>query len=310
MDVLLIVFRRPGLTERVFQRIRQAGPRRLFVVADGPRADRPDDVDQVRRTREITEQIDWPCQVIRDYAPANLGCRQRVWTGICNALEQSEELIVLEDDCLPDPTFFSYCTALLERYRDDRRVAVVSGSNFQSGRQRGDGSYYFSKYTHCHGWATWRRAWQGFDTSLAQWPEIRGSGYFRGVCPHAGERAYWTTIFDRCFAGRIDTWDFPWLLHNWMQGALTALPNVNLVANIGYGPEATHTKHIDPRQAPPATSLHEVRHPRYVCRDEAADRYTYRTVFHPPGLRIRPRRWLRTLRCQLQPLMDPWRRSA
>ena len=286
--VAFLIFNRPKVTAQVFGTIRQARPERLFVVADGPRADRPGEAEKVAAARAVTEAVDWPCEVVRDYSDVNLGCGERISSGITRVFEQVEEAIVLEDDCLPHPSFFGYCGKLLDRYREDERVMTISGDNFQGGARRGEpgASYYFSKYMHCWGWATWRRAWRHFSLDVPFWPDVRDAGLLAAACPAARERAYWTEIFDRVHRREIDTWDYPWLLCVWLQSGLTAIPNVNLVSNIGFGEGATHTSSSSPFANRPADAVGELSHPDFVCPDHAADAFVNKIMFAgPPAMK-------------------------
>ena len=153
------------------------------------------------------------------------------------------EGIILEDDCIPHPDFFSYCSILLNRYRHDTRIWCISGSNFQDGQWRGDGSYYFSRYNHCWGWASWRRSWQHYDADLSQWTRLYDGGFLRTIFDDSVERHHWKQIW-QCLLekGRPDSWAYRWTFTCLINGALTALPNRNLVENVGFGEDATHTK--------------------------------------------------------------------
>src|SRR5687767_13684909 len=161
--VALLVFNRPQATARVFEAVARARPPRLLVVADGPRADRPDDGELCHQTRAIIERVDWPCEVMKDYSDTNLGCRKRVSSGLDWVFSNVADAIILEDDCLPEPSFFPFCEELLERYRDDERVAMIRAGNFLEGRRVASTSYYFSRWFHIWGWATWARAWKHND---------------------------------------------------------------------------------------------------------------------------------------------------
>src|SRR5579871_4386735 len=161
--VALIVFNRPDTTRQVFQEIRRVRPPVLLVVADGPRRDHPEDEQLCRETRAVAEEVDWPCQVLTEYSDVNLGCRHRPASGLDWVFSQVEEAIILEDDCVPHPSFFRFCSELLSRYRDDARIGTIAGTNVQGGRKRGGASYYFSKYPTIWGWASWRRAWALYD---------------------------------------------------------------------------------------------------------------------------------------------------
>ena len=279
--VLLIAWRRPHTLRQVIQAIRPIAPRQLFVACDGARPDRPGEAEQVAATRAVVDQeIDWPCEVHRLYSDVNQGCSVGPIRAISWFFEHVEEGIILEDDCVPHPDFFSYCTTLLCRYRHDERVWCISGNNFQNGRWRGMASYYFSAYTHCWGWASWRRCWQHFDAALQDWPAFRDSGLMPSVFDDPVECRYWSRIWDFTHARseRVSWWDYQWTHACLIHGGLTVLPNRNLVRNVGFGEDATHTKkqHVDTTIA---EGLAPLEHPRFVVRDRAADRYTFDHVF-------------------------------
>ncbi len=255
--------------------IRDQRPRQVFVVADGPRAHRPDDVERCAAVRAVVEQMDWPCDVRRNYADTNLGLKRRVSSGLDWVFRQVDRAIILEDDCLAQPEFFSFCDDLLERYADDERVWVITGNNFQGGRKRGDAAYYFSKYNHCWGWATWRRAWKHYQGHIPFWPEWRVSHRWREVSTDQVERKYWENIFDWVIRGEVNSWAYPWTATVWYHGGLTATPNANLVTNIGFGPDASHTKAPVPQEGVPLEFLGELRHPVHVVQERAADRFTF-----------------------------------
>ena len=240
--VALIIFNRPDTTARVFKEIAKARPPKLLVVADGPRSNRLGEAERCQQTRAIIEQVDWPCEVLTNFADANMGCKMRVSSGIDWIFEMVEEAIILEDDCLPEPTFFRFCEEMLSRYRHDERVSMVSGGNLQFGRQRGSASYYFSRYTHIWGWASWRRAWKHYDRDLTLWPKYRDEGWLETTFSSKGEQAYWRNSFEAVHNGSLDTWDCSWTFTCLLKGMLQVAPNVNLISNIGFGPEATHTQ--------------------------------------------------------------------
>lgn len=152
--VAFIIFNRPDTTEKVFAEIAKAKPPKLLVIGDGPRVSRQGEAEKVAAARSIIQCVDWDCEVQTNFSDVNLGCKRRVSSGIDWVFEQVEEAIILEDDCLPDPTFFRFCEELLARYRHDQRIGMISGDNFQFGSRRNDDSYYFSKYVHIWGWAT------------------------------------------------------------------------------------------------------------------------------------------------------------
>ena len=279
--VLFLIFNRPDTTAQVFEAIRKAKPPRLYVAADGPREGREGEAERVEQVREIATAVDWPCELKTLFRGKNLGCKKAVSGGITWFFEQEEQGIILEDDCLPHTEFFTYCETLLERYATDDRVWVITGNNFQSGQKRGGASYYFSKYNHCWGWATWRRAWQRYQGDLPFWSKWSQSTDWREKTPDPVERRYWSKIFKRVCAGQIDSWAYPWTASVWYHDGLTATPNVNLVSNIGFGPDSTHTASVDSPLANMATKgIGEIRHPAVVARDADADRHAFDYAFN------------------------------
>ena len=272
--VALIIFNRPDTAARVFNEIAKAKPPKLLVVADGPRHHRVGEAERCRQTRAIIEQVDWPCEVLTNFADTNMGCKMRVSSGIDWIFEMVEEAIILEDDCLPEPTFFRFCQEMLSRYRHDERVSMVSGGNLQFGRQRGSASYYFSRYTHIWGWASWRRAWKHYDRDLTLWPKYRDEGWLETTFSSKGEQAYWRNSFEAVHNGSLDTWDCSWTFTCLLKGMLQVAPNVNLISNIGFGPEATHTQVVG-IHANMATEpmIFPLIHPDAVLQDRNGDQF-------------------------------------
>jgi hypothetical protein len=284
--IAYIVFNRPHHTQQSFTVLREQSPSHLFVIADGPRPGHPTDAKRCAEVRAIVEHVDWPCVVHRNYAETNLGLKRRVSSGLDWVFSQVERAIVLEDDCVAHPDFFTFCDTLLERYADDERIWVITGNNFQNGRRRGEAAYYFSKYNHCWGWASWRRAWQHYRGDLSFWPNWKMSGDWIVKTPDLLERCYWGKIFDRVCAGQIDTWDYQWTATAWYHSGLTATPNVNLVTNIGFGLDATHTVSEKSDLANlPVNSLGPIIHPTNITQDIEADRYVFDYVFGGKNLR-------------------------
>lgn len=246
--VALIIFNRPDVTARVFAAIRAARPPTLFVIADGPRSNVANDAARCAAAREAINDIDWPCEVFRKFAPANLGLRRNVSEGLDWVFAQTEEAIILEDDCLPAPSFFSFCDALLDEYRDNKKVGMIAGINPDSSAEDAEGggaSYRFSRYPHIWGWATWRRAWKHYDDAMTDWPRLRNSSWLAKIGLEGSGRNFWRRHFDDCLSNRRDalnTWDLPWTFACWKNGLLSVMPRVNLVENLGFGPEAIHTK--------------------------------------------------------------------
>jgi FkbM family methyltransferase len=289
--ILFLVFNRPDTTKVVFERIREIKPRYLFVAADGPRQNKEGEFERCKLVRQvILDGIDWECDVKMLFREENLGCGIAVSSAITWFFEHVEEGIILEDDCLPDLSFFIYCTIMLERYRFNKRVLTVSGNNFQGNVTRGDGSYYFSKYPHIWGWASWRRAWKCYDFKLAGWSAFVKKGLLNSCNGNQEEAICWQNIARSLTKMVIDTWDYQLLLSGLMHDGIHVIPNVNLVSNIGFGEDATHTKgihHAFSRMSVRPYVLPDVI-PGNVQPDHEADNYTLRRIFLPIGETMRP----------------------
>lgn len=247
--VVLIVFNRPELTRIVFERVAAMRPRQLLLVADGPRADRHGEAGRCDEVRRIVSAVRWECEVRTNFAAQNMGCRRRVISGLDWAFEQVEEAIILEDDILPDPSFFRFCQEMLARYRGDDRVSMVTGFNIGAAQATVPESYYFSRLTHIWGWATWRRAWKHYDEHMGAWNEPERPAALRRTFPEASARRYWTPILEGMYRGTgPNTWDYQWMFTNIMRDRVSIVPQANLVRNIGFGADATHS--TDPNGAP------------------------------------------------------------
>lgn len=268
--VALIAFNRPDTTGRVFARIREARPSRLFVALDGPRADRPGEAELCAEVRRIVSEVDWPCEVERSYSDTNLGCCHRPASAIEWVFSRTEEAIFLEDDILPEPTFFRYCDELLERYRDEPRVLSISGYNAFGESAGTTESYWFSAYPRSWGWASWRRAWNGFDLQMRGWPAFRASAAWRALSAEA--REVYEPWMQSVYAGQPNIWDAQWLLLAWQTAGVTAIPRRNLIENLGFGAGSTNTPNVPllyPSRAWPMEF--PLRHPTAVQRDRAQE---------------------------------------
>jgi hypothetical protein len=282
--ILFLVFNRPESTARVFEAIRAAQPPRLYIAADGPRASRAGESERCALTREVASAVDWPCSVSTLFRATNLGCKNAVSSAIGWFFEHENEGVILEDDCLPDRSFFRYCDELLAHYRDNPRIGLISGDNFQFGKTHGASSYYFSRYAHVWGWASWRRVWQHYDLDCANWPAFRdGEGLERIPGISRREIRYWRSIFDRVSANQIDTWDYQLVLAMWSHQMLSVLPQQNLVSNIGFGTEATHTSTVSKFANLPVTPIRfPLQHPTSLAACDDADSRTAAEMFVPP----------------------------
>ena len=292
--VVFLLFNRPDSTRKVFQRIRGARPPCLLVVADGPRQDRLGEAELCRISRAVIDEVDWPCTVERNFSDENQGCKRRVASGLDWAFTLVKEAIILEDDCLPDPSFFFYCQELLDRYRNDERVMSISGDNFLEVSDSGKESYRFSHICHIWGWATWRRSWQNYDITMSRWPEFRERGGFRLLFgKHEDMIHAWTQMMERAYNGEVDTWDFQWMFASFVCAGLQILPRKNLIANIGFSVTATHTNDPGSWQAnlPIHAADNPLVHPLRVQANCEADYKTYCRTLRGPVLQLLFHRW-------------------
>ena len=239
--VLLIIFNRPYTTQLVFDVIRKARPRKLYIFADGPRLGQELDSVRVRKVREIVTHVDWDCEVNVLLQEENLGCKNGPYTAMDWFFKHEEEGIILEDDCLPDPTFFLYCQEMLNHYRDDTRVMTISGSDYRNrASQWPSDRYYFSYTCITWGWATWKRSWKCYDIEMELWPKIKKTNLLRSIYPR-NIALYWGRIFDLVYDNRIKTaWDYQWIYSCLINNGLCIFPPRNLIKNIGFGIDSTH----------------------------------------------------------------------
>jgi len=270
--VLFLIFNRPDHTRRVFDAIRQAKPSRLFIAADGPRHDRPGERERCEEVRRIATTVDWDCEVVTLFRVENLGCKRAVSSAIDWFFAHVEEGIVLEDDCLPSQSFFSYCQELLSHYRSDARIMQICGSNLLNEPGRSGHSYFFSNYGPVWGWASWRRAWQHYDVEMKLWPDIKAKGLHEYFCQGPEEAKYRLELYDRVHSGEIDTWDYQWGFAKMINGGLSITPSSNMVSNIGFGIDSTHTSAACVFSDMDVTDLAmPLNHPQYVLRDVGYD---------------------------------------
>lgn len=273
--VLLMVFNRPDNAREVLNAIRAVRPPKLYVAADGPRASRAEEAAICERTRALATAVDWPCEVKTLFRPHNLGCKVAVSGAISWLFDNEPAGIVLEDDTVPLPSFFAYCSEVLARYADDERVMMVNGSNHVSHRYRSKDSYFFSAYPHVWGWASWRRAWQRYDVAMPDWPQVKARhGLATPLARRAFWRQHWYPIFDAMHEQRIDTWDYQWSYAVYRNNGLAITPRYSLVRNTGFGADATHTTSGAPEYL--LRAVHRdlelpLQHPARVTADRWAD---------------------------------------
>lgn len=243
---MFVIFNRPDVTRTVFDKIREMKPAKLYVAADGPREGRAGERELCEQTRAIINGVDWPCDVHKLYREKNLGCGKAVSSAISWLFEHEETGIILEDDCLPNTTFFTYCETLLNKYRDDERVMMISGTSYIFDDISRQADYYFCRYYAVWGWATWRRAWQLYDFNMKRWPQLKSEHYLNYILKNSRMAQVYEEMFDALEQQHLDTWDLQWAFTCISNGGLCATASTNLIKNIGA--VGTHTS--DGQQAP------------------------------------------------------------
>ncbi|NLX24829.1 MAG: glycosyltransferase family 2 protein [Lentisphaerae bacterium] len=292
--VAFIIFNRPKCTRRVFERIRDARPEKLYLIADAPRSHKPGEAATCAETRRIVEKmIDWPCEVHKNYADKNMGCRWRVASGINWVFDHEEMAIILEDDCLPDPSFFPFCQEMLSRYKDNPTIMQICGTNNINYTPESSSSYFFSRFTPIWGWATWRRAWDKYDQQLEKWPAYKRCRLLYEICLSDHEASVRENTLDRIYRNELDTWDYGWVLSIMVQQALGIIPRKNLIKNIGFGDGATHTHNpFNPMRLLSAKSLEfPLRHPEKISADQRHE-YLYHRRHYDKSRHIE---WIKSL---------------
>jgi hypothetical protein len=300
--VLLIGFNRPDMLAGLIDAIRPVAPTHVYVAIDGPRPDRPHDQDLVKRTREVVNEIDWECSVHRLEREENLGCKLGVSSAIDWFFGNVDEGIILEDDLRPDPTFFPFCEQLLERYRNDQRIFAISGCNYVPdsfiGSDQRYASYRFSSVPHVWGWATWRDRWSDYRVDISDWRKPKHIGrLWRWTRRNPASFAFWAGHFELVSRGIIDTWDVQLVFAALRRPGLTVTSNVNLVENVGFGGEATHTQRELEYIEAVAPMEFPLVHPP-VGHDVTSDEWTREHHFHatPGGLARSAKRFIEASR--------------
>lgn len=277
--VAFMIFNRPDYAQNVFNEIRKARPKKLFVVADGPRT--PEEAVICKETRAIIDQVDWDCEVYKNYAEKNMGLKERISSGLNWFFDNVEAGIILEDDCLPHPSFFPFVAEMLEHYKDDERIMMVSGDNFLTDFKSED-SYFFSRYFPIWGWATWRRAWKKYDITIPSWNKPQSKQMLKDMYPQKEYMVeHMTMIFDKAYQRTLRTWDVQWLYACIMSEGFCIMPQVNLISNIGLA--GTHGS--GDNQNLPVFNIFQngpLRHPDSVIQKTDYDNAFYERNFWRP----------------------------
>lgn len=273
--ILFLVFNRYDTTIRVFEKIKEIKPKKLYIAADGPRKHIEGEADKCNKVRGIAKMVDWDCEVKTLFQTENLSCGPAVSTAINWFFDNEEQGIILEDDCLPNTSFFSFCEEMLERYKHNDAIMHIGGTNFQEGTKYGAADYYFSSIAHVWGWASWRRAWKKYDFKIRDVFEFIRSDSLAYYSYNLDERIYWYEKMRDTYYGKVNTWDYQWNYCVWKNKGLSIIPQVNLISNIGFGEDATHTHGNSKWANMPTQTLLNIKHPTDITCNVMADSYTF-----------------------------------
>ncbi|MEL6252028.1 MAG: hypothetical protein AAFR87_08460 [Bacteroidota bacterium] len=276
--VLFLVFNRPDVSALVFEEIRKAKPPRLYVAADGARPHKAGEAEKAAEVRKLATTVDWECEVKTLFREENLGCKMAVSGAIDWFFESEESGVILEDDCVPDQSFFQFCHEMLEYYKDDDRVMKISGSNFIGDNfTQQEYSYFFSRYTHVWGWATWRRAWKHFTLEMTEYEIVKENGLLSASFAVEGEEKHYWKAWEMTRSGKLDSWAYRWQYALRANSGLTVIPRINMVSNVGFGVDSTHTSAKgDPLENFPRNAMRfPLNHPKLMLWDKQADKFFY-----------------------------------
>jgi hypothetical protein len=282
--VLFVIFNRPDTAKHVFAEIKKQKPKYLFIASDGPRNDKPGEAATVNDLRNsLINQIDWDCELKTLFRKENIGCGLGVSTAITWFFDNVEQGIILEDDCVPLPGFFEFCDEMLNYYKDNDRIYEISGTNLQGGNIRSNGSYYFSKYGGIWGWATWARAWRHFSYEMENYDQFVKEKRIEKIFTDKKQQKYWIETLNK--ASKLGSWwDYQWVYSFWSHNGICIVPNVNLIKNIGFDNEGTHTLG-EPNgytKLAKGGSLIEIRHPQDLKVNIKADSFLFKQFINPP----------------------------
>ena len=277
--VLMLTYNRADLFKKSLSSVLSVMPKRIYIFNDGPKSN-PEDIVKVYKVRKLIQNIKAKSIIIKNFNKYNLGCKKSNLKAIDWFFSKEKEGIVVEDDCIASREFFSFTSEMLNKYKDNNRIFCISGSNFQKEKLSNE-SYYFSKYNHCWGWATWRDRWKFNDDKISFWPKFKKSKEWDELHKNKIEKKYWNKIFKNVYNGKMDSWAYPWTLSVWKQKGLTITPNVNLVKNIGIGKQSTHSLFVQKplKYLNKKKFSYKMIHPKKIIINDRADFYVFKNHF-------------------------------
>jgi hypothetical protein len=277
--VLMLTYNRADLFKKSLSSVLSVMPKRIYIFNDGPKRNSKD-ILKVYEVRKLIQNIKTKSIIIKNYNKYNLGCKKSNLKAIDWFFSNEKEGIIIEDDCIANKEFFSFTSEMLNKYRDNNRIFCISGSNFQKEKLSNE-SYYFSKYNHCWGWATWRDRWKLNDDKISFWPKFKKSKEWDKLHKNKIEKKYWNKIFKNVYNGKMDSWAYPWTLSVWKQKGITITPNVNLVKNIGFGEQSTHSLFVQKslKYLNKKKFSYKIVHPTKIIINDKADFYVFKNHF-------------------------------
>ena len=279
--IVLICFNRPNETKKVLNKIKSIRPQKLFIIMDGPRKNNVKDKINCKKVEKIVSNLQLSCKILKNFSNKNLGLKKRIKTGLNWVFTKTDKAIILEDDCLPRKDFFYFCDNLLEYYKYSKKVRFITGNNFQNKNYKFVNSYYFSKYSHIWGWATWRDSWKLYKDNDLTWEKYLNSKKFEEICPKIIERRYWRSMFQKVRKGKLKSWSLYFLFSLWKAKGLTATPKFNLVRNLGFNKKGTNTKNMDIFLNNKYLKLgKDLNHPNEILQNISADNYVFNNVYN------------------------------
>jgi len=264
--VAFFIFNRPDTTQRVFDAIRKAKPKQLFVITVAPRNNIPGEAEKCAEARKIIDTIDWNCEIYKNYSDKHLNIEVGFTRGMKWVFEHVETAIILEDDCVPDSSFFTFCNIMLDKYKDDTRIMMISGTNLLFKDDFIEETYYFSQFFSIWGWATWKRAWTHYDGTMSKWPEFKKKKMLESIYQNKLFIKYFEMCFDRVFEENGDDWDYKWFFTGLCNRGLSIIPAKNLISNIGI--DGTHLQDVKYlNRATSSINLDFIKDPKFLAID-------------------------------------------
>lgn len=280
--ILLITFNRLETTKKVFKKIREQKPRKLYLASDGARDQLSGEEYKVNVIRDyLKSNVDWNCEVHTLFHEKNLGCKFAPQNAITWFFENEEKGIILEDDCLPSDSFFHYCQTLLNHFEEDLRIFTISGFTFEQDKIKCQDSYFFSTFPMIWGWATWRNRWKKNLLAISNYNDINKDSLVENFSDNQAVNKAIINNSKLSIENKIDAWDYLWIYTNFLNNALSIVPAKSLINNIGFGEDATHTKAVRTFKNPQNNEMNEeLSHPQAIVPNRKYDNYIFKEVYN------------------------------